>query len=543
MPSVRWLSVTTLIVLLASGGYLFFKNRSQASYQFVTVTQGPITETVSMTGNTTPMQNVSLAFQSEGTIAQTNFKLGDQVHKGDIIAKLNTANLSAALAQARADVDTQEAQLEGLLAGAQPEDISVSQTSLASAKANLEQTKKEQSVLVANAYRTLLSSNIVAEPITNTSSLSAPLISGTYNKTDTGTMTISIYGAQSTGYFSVTGLNENISGILPTTVVSNPYPLAPVAIGDTGLYLQLPSPGQSSTVVNSSSGFVVSTSGVGIVQSNSINGNASNNYDGTTWSITIPNTTSPSYTQNYSAYQAALQTQAQAIAAAQAQVDQAQAGLKLKQAGSTSQSIAAQNARLSQAKATVANALANLENATIVAPIDGTITQQDAKIGEQASPNVPLVSIIGSGGFEVDAGVSEKDIGKLQVGNAVTMTLDAFPNETFNGTIFYIAPTQTDTQGVITYLTKISFNTPDPRLKSGLTANLNIETKKEDSALVLPGNAILQNDNGTFVEVLNGTDIQRVPVTLGIQDLNGNVEILSGVTAGEKVLNIGYKGK
>lgn len=109
------------------------------------------------------------------------------------------------------------------------------------------------------------------------------------------------------------------------------------------------------------------------------------------------------------------------------------------------------------------------------------------------------------------------------------------------GKVFYIAPAETNTQGVINYLVKISFSKPDIRLKSGLTANIEIQTKHKDKVLVLPQYAILQNDEGTFVETLeNGKTVQH-PVKLGIQDQKGNVEILSGVTEGEQVLNIGLK--
>ncbi len=198
-------------------------------------------------------------------------------------------------------------------------------------------------------------------------------------------------------------------------------------------------------------------------------------------------------------------------------------------------------AQLEQAQAGVANAEANLKNAQIVAPISGVITQQDAKVGQQASPGVPLVSIIGNGGFEVDAGVSETDVSKLTAGDKAAMTLDAFSNETFTGSVFYIAPSQTNIQGVITYQIKISFYKPDSRLKSGLTANINIEAAHKDNVLILPQYAVLQNDQGTFVETLEGNKVKQNPVTLGIQDQKGNVEIISGVTEGEQVLNIGLK--
>jgi len=128
-------------------------------------------------------------------------------------------------------------------------------------------------------------------------------------------------------------------------------------------------------------------------------------------------------------------------------------------------------------------------------------------------------------------------------GNDVTMTLDAFPNETFPGKVFYVAPSETNNQGVINYQIKISFNGPDSRLKSGLTANIDIQTRRKDGVLILPQYAILQNDSGTFVEAPENNIVKQNPVVLGISDQKGNVEIISGITEGEQVLNIGLKAQ
>jgi RND family efflux transporter MFP subunit len=236
-----------------------------------------------------------------------------------------------------------------------------------------------------------------------------------------------------------------------------------------------------------------------------------------------------------------LNTLSQNISSQKLTVSQATAALSLKKAGALPTDISAQQAQVEQATASVQSAEAKLQNAEIVAPISGTITQFDAKIGQFASSNIPLVSIMSNAGYEVDGGVSEIDIGKVTVGDTVSMTLDAFPGETFTGSVFYIAPAETNTGGVISYLIKISFSKPDSRLKSGLTANVDIQTKHDDNVLILPQYAILQNDQGTFVETLVNNKVVQNPVTLGIEDETGNVEVLSGVTEGEQVLNIGLK--
>ena len=138
--------------------------------------------------------------------------------------------------------------------------------------------------------------------------------------------------------------------------------------------------------------------------------------------------------------------------------------------------------------------------------MSGVITTQNAKTGEIASPGVPRTSLIADNSLEVDAYVPEVDIGKIVHGRSRFHDLDAFPNETFTGNVFYIDPAQTMISGVVDYLMKVSFDKNDPRMKSGLTANSDITTQTKNDALILPQYAILQNDSGTFVETLiNGT--------------------------------------
>ncbi len=507
----KWV-VGILALIVLGGGYWFFTHRGGTSYQFISVTQGSITETVSVTGNTTPQKSVSLGFQNTGTISHVYYSLGSSVSAGAVIAQLNMANLSAALAQAQATVDAQQAQLDGLKAGAQPADIAASQAALQKAQQDLTNLYAGISDTSTSAYakgndavRTQLST-IFSNAETNQPQLTF--------QTNNSQAVITGEALRVSASNELNAWQQELVGISPAS-----------------------SPSVLSTDIKNDIGHLAVIQNLLNTVSATLDGNI-------TLSATQLATDKTNVSTGLSEVNAAitsLNTISQNIASQQATVAQAQANLALKQAGSTPQAIAAQQAQLEQAQAGVANAQANLQNAEIIAPISGVITQQDAKVGQQASPGTPLVSIIGNSGFEVDAGVSETDVGKLAVGDAVTMTLDAFPNETFAGSVFYIAPAQTNTQGVITYLTKVSFSKPDPRLKSGLTANVDIQTKHTNNALILPQYAILQNDKGTFVETLIGGVATTSPVTLGIQDQKGNVEVLSGVTLGEQVINIGLK--
>ena len=127
--------IPAAIVLL----FVLYKifHHAKSAYQLVPVTQGTITETVSVTGNTTPVQSVSLAFQNSGTIAAVYHDIGEHVTAGTVIAALNSSDLYAQVQQAQANVDAAQAKLQGLQAGAQPQDIAVSQAAVATAQQNL----------------------------------------------------------------------------------------------------------------------------------------------------------------------------------------------------------------------------------------------------------------------------------------------------------------------------------------------------------------------------------------------------------------------
>ncbi len=488
-----------IALLLLGGGYWFFVRSKGTSYQFVTVTQGSITQTVSVTGNTTPVKSVALGFQNSGTIAHVYYNLGDQVSAGAVIAELNTANLSAAFEQAQANLAAAQANLSALTAGTRPEQLTIDQNAVTQDQAALVDA-------ITSAYAASDTAvHVSADQVfTNPRSTSAAL--------------------------AIIVPDQNLAD----KVVQERVALEPLLVSWNS---QITAPSFSS-----SDPITAATQATqNLMQISTFLNDLAEAISETQPSASASASTLSTYASAVSTARTSITGALTALTSARAALTGAQGTLALAQAGSTPQAIAAQQAQVEQAQAGVASAEANLENAQIVAPISGVLTEQDAKVGQQASPGTPLVSIIGNSGFEVDTGVSDTDIGKLSLGDKATMTLDAFPNETFTGSVFYIAPAETNTQGVISYVVKISFDKSDPRLKSGLTANIDIQTKQDDNALILPQYAILQNDNGTFVETLVNGVATTTPVTLGIQDQTGNVEILSGVTPGEQVINIGLK--
>jgi HlyD family secretion protein len=509
-------TVVAAVVVIAAG-YFFVAARSGSKYQFVTVTQGSITEVVSVTGNTTPIQSLDLSFPTGGTIAVVYKNAGDNVNAGDTLVGLDTSGLQAQLAQAQAAVDSAQATLEGLQAGPTPQAVQVSETALAAA----EQT------------------------LTNTYTSTPNAATDAYAKANDA-----VQNQIAAFYINANSSNPQLSFSVSDSQVANDAQAERAQIG-----IEL---GAWQTEINalSSSTTLLSTSTLTVTlqdSSNYLSDVATMlNLDAT--AVVDEGGLSPSTTQTYKTdvtsaitevndAASAITTIQQNIASQQAAVAQAQAQLAETQAGSTPQAIAAQQAAVAQAQANVQSINVQIANATLSSPIAGVVTVQNAKVGELATAGEVITSIISGNNFEVDAYVPETDIGKVAIGNAVNMTFDAFPGETFEGKVFYIDPAQTIESGVVDYLVKVSFNTPDPRIKSGLTANLSIETQTDQNALILPEYAIVQNASGTYVDVVQNGNETQVPVVLGINDGNGNVEITSGVTNGEQVVNVGLKAQ
>jgi HlyD family secretion protein len=166
------------------------------------------------------------------------------------------------------------------------------------------------------------------------------------------------------------------------------------------------------------------------------------------------------------------------VAAAQAQIDIAQAQLDRLKAGATSAQIAAAQASVAQAEAGLQATQAALNEATLIAPFDGTIAQIDTEAGQVVGPGVPIVSMADLSRWEIDTDdLSEVDVINVQPDQAVTITFDALPGVKLNGTVLAITPKSQTKRGDVTYTVKIAIENPDPRLKWGMTGQVEIQVK------------------------------------------------------------------
>lgn len=206
-----------------------------------------------------------------------------------------------------------------------------------------------------------------------------------------------------------------------------------------------------------------------------------------------------------------------------------------------------------KSQSAVVTAKTNLGYATIYAPIDGIVLSRAVDEGQTvaASFSTPTLFTITNNlnNMQVIANVDEADIGQVQEKQKVTFTVDAFPDDTFEGVVSQVRLQATTTSNVVTYQVVINAPNPELKLKPGLTASVNIYTMVKNNVLIIPNKALNYSPTGRKVnksgsvqkEVwVNGpTGMKAVQITIGSTDAT-HTEVLSGLKAGDEIV-IGEK--
>lgn len=220
---------------------------------------------------------------------------------------------------------------------------------------------------------------------------------------------------------------------------------------------------------------------------------------------------------------------------ARAAVEQARAALRTLIDGPTDEERAIQSAQVAQARTRLALADEALAAATLRAPFDGTVIQLPVAPGERAAQGQTLALLAAMESVVVLAEVDEVDVGRVEAGQAVTVTLDAFPARPLAGIVRRVAPGATPQRAATTYETTIDLlDPPALPLRLDMAADLRIATGTGARSLLLPLQAIRYADEQPFVRVRRGQVVEQA-VTLGARD-DRQVEILDGLSEGEIVL-------
>lgn len=206
------------------------------------------------------------------------------------------------------------------------------------------------------------------------------------------------------------------------------------------------------------------------------------------------------------------------------------------------------------AKETVQKAQTNLGYATITSPIDGIVLSKEVEEGQTvaASYSTPELFTIAQNltDMRVIADVDEADIGNVKEGERASFTVDAFPNDIFEGVVTQVRQEATTTNNVVTYEVVISAPNENLKLKPGLTANITIYTAEKEGVLSVPtkalrfsptketvGNYKISDCNGkNKVWTVSGNTLTAHAVQIGMSD-GTHTEILSGIKNGTEIIS------
>jgi len=478
---------STIIILLVIGIiYLIYKNSSEnIKYTEVAVERGSLSEIVSVTGNVKPLSDVNLAFERGGRVAVINVAVGEKVYAGQVLASVSNADLLANLDQAKANLKKVQA---GLGDNALQTTLNFSQSQI-SLTNSIKDSYTKADDAVRNKMFTLFN-----DPVKYRASLA--FSTDTFLKEDIEDGKDNMTEVLDSWYRSLQKFTsssdlESYYSVAKTNLTSIKNLLDKCAEAVNSLTPE--SAGATQTQID-------------------------------TWKLNIStariniNTATDTLVNSFNTYTSA------------------NLAIKISQ-----NSTLAEEAGVEQAAAGVASAEAELAKSIIKSPIDGVIITMDAKLGEIVPASKNIISIISYGDYQVESYIPEADIAKVKIGNIAKTTLDAYgDNIVFQTEVLKIDPAATVIDGVPTYKVTLKFISQDEKIKSGMTANLDILASQKDNVLILPNRLVTTKDDGKYVSVLNPADMSEViekKIVTGLRGSDGNVEIISGLNEGDKVVS------
>lgn len=489
----RYLSALVVILLLSSGIYAFSRNGNR-DFEIYTVAGGTIVEEVSVIGSVKAAQDVELSFQEGGIVGHVYTTVGTEVRTGEVLAMLDNAELAASR-------DKEAADLAALVRGTRSEELAISKREVENAKISLNDAGKSLEISIQNAYTQAESSAVLAmEYIDIVDRSGGFLMTGNRHEE---VLNKAAYKSEQELSLELKKWKSLLRDYTNGTDISPLYTQAQVSLQKTVKHLAL--------LIDAISDVLPSVSIDGI-------------------SISTVRSDLVTSRSNVELALSSLTTAQERWRAAELNYRVSLQELALDEAGSAAEVIAAQEAAVRQAQA-------RLDKTIIRAPFDGIVTRMNISPGESVEARTAIAAIISAGNYQVDAYIPEVEVSKVSIGNSVEVNLDAYGQSViFPATVQAIDLTETTQSGVPTYKTTIVFESTDERIRSGMTANALIKSSPHTAEMIIPAQATFISAGKPAVRVLTTKGEEDRTVTLGRSSRDGFVEVLSGLTVGERIL-------
>ena len=498
-----WIPTAVVLITLLFSLFGGSKNTDIITYK---VEGKEFVQNVSLTGKVISAKNVDMGFEVSGRINKVNYKVGDRVKKGVVIASLQNGD-------SLSNYQKSSAKLREVENGSRPEEVAIAQGDVVGAQNDADLSRQVLENELQNIYNRADEAIRfkVDNSFNNPRSVNPQFVyaidrdSGLKDRLSSARIHVGETFSKWNGKYSIENINEVRGYIIE---VQN-------FINDANTAMSIAA---EKTNTSDSNYVTVQSNKTDIVSAR------------TSFSAAVS-----TLNQAQISYKNSLNV-----------LTRAKNNLTLKQSAGTQEQIDVQRADLQSAQAMISKTL-------IIAPFDGVITKVDVKEGEISSPNTPVISLLNDGEYQIETFVSENDIAKLKVSQTTTISLDAYGRDVFfDGIIISIDPAETIKDGVSTYRTKIQFVTKDERVKSGMTANIDIETDRRPNIVTIPQASIFLDKGVKKVYVLtddsclkNSTcaadykkmkNVKEVEIKTGEINNNGDIEILSGLENNQTII-------
>jgi RND family efflux transporter MFP subunit len=475
MKKIYWIIIVIIVVI---AGFIIFRKGNADNYLAYTVERQDVSDELLLAGRIDSLKRVDLGFASSGRVKSVNFETGETVKEGQIIAEIEQNRLAAEFTQAQANLNLTRANTS---------------TDINSAQNSIESLEQEQDAIVESFYREYLSGDLQAYDLDDEPrDKVAPRISGSYQGTREGEYVIDIYSSAANS-----GYSFRLSGLESGTFTAEEFQAG--SLGSLGLFMLIDS---------------------------------SSSYSNTQWVVPVPNSRSSSYITRKKAYENALATRARVLT-------EAQNNLNRTNGIDAESNISIGQARRSQAAAQVNAVSAQLGDGKIRAPFDGIIVKNDLEVGEIISAFAPEITMFGNNIKKLQLNTPEIYINKIAIGDIVSIELDAYPDEIFEGIVDFIDVIDTEVDGVPVYQTDIILSSQDERIRVGMNAKASIVADKKESVIAIPAHYITTKDGVSTVLLqlsARPIEMEKREIELGFKGSDGLIEIISGLLENDIIL-------
>jgi HlyD family secretion protein len=453
----------------------------------VTVERGPLTVSVQAYGAVASANQTTLTFGIGGRVQEVRVNEGDVVHKGDVLARLETTDLQMGVARAQAGLALSQAQLARVRVKPTEVEIEAAQAALAAAQARYERVKSgPMAAEIASAEAALASAEAsYAELRKGPTAEERAVLQANVDKAQAA-VKLAQQAYDRIGWRPGAGATPQGQALEKATIDYQQ------ALASYNLAIVGPSADQ---------------------------------------------------TQRAQAQIAQARAQLEKVRtegaddelkSAAAQVVRAQADLDDLQDSPTAEELAIAQAQVDQAQLALKQANSQIESATLVAPTDGTVVAVTANTGQTVAATAPIIAVTDLNTLKLEAQVHETYIGQVRTGQRATVELDALPGQVFEGQVREVAPLPSMSGGIVSYPVAITLGEMDASVRPGMIARATIIISEKGDVVLVPKGALQNHDGRWIARVSRDGRLEDVEVQLGARQ-GRMVEVLGGLSAGDQV--------